>query len=76
MSNLVEVPEEKRQPFAFAMPGASPIHTLHTTWQEWADYHKALGQELAKRMWEYPGPSTEDDAPPEGGTPVLMRMAA
>lgn len=74
MSNLIEVPEERRQGFVFALPfSANP--DLPRPWAFWADYHKALGQELAKRMREYPGPATDDDTPPEGGTPVEMPMA-
>lgn len=75
MSNLVEVPEEKRQGFAFGSLD-DPEREIRGEWAEWAVFHRRLGQELAKRMREYPGPTTEDDIPPPGGTPVLMRMAA
>lgn len=64
---MVPVPPADRKGFAF---GGTQM-----TWAQWAEYHKALGQELAKRMREYGGPA-EQDEPPPGGTPVAMRMAA
>lgn len=68
MSNLVYEPDPKKRPgFTF--------NNVCRTWEEWAEVHKELGQELAKRMRVYPGPAESDD-PPEGGTPVLMRRAA
>lgn len=73
-SNLVAVPEEKRKGFEFGVIG-TPTKTW-LPWAVWATYHAALGQELAKRMREYPGPSTDDDGGDIGGTPVMMRMAA
>lgn len=75
VSNLTEIPEAERTPFGFEIPGTLATTTT-LSWKMWAAYHQRLGQELAKRMRGYAGPSTEDDVPPEGGTPVLMRMAA
>ena len=45
------------------------------SWSTWASIARDLGQECAKRCWVYPGPADQDE-PPEGGTPVAMRMAA
>lgn len=73
MSNMVPVPEDKRQGFKF--PSAGPEPVVYMTWQAWVDYATALNQEIAKRMREYGGPA-EQDEPPTGGTPVLMRRAA
>lgn len=70
-TNMVEVPEDERKAFGFEFLG---VHAT-LSWEKWAEVHKALGQELAKRMREYGGPA-EQDEPPPGGTPVLMRMAA
>lgn len=70
MSNLVfEHDPAKRTGFSF---NGSTVHS----WEAWAALHKELGQELAKRMRVYPGPSTDDDGGDIGGTPVMMRMAA
>lgn len=75
-TNMVPVPEGDRKGFTFDLPGREThVGACHQSWQKWADYHKALGQELAKRMREYGGPA-EQDEPPPGGTPVAMRMAA
>lgn len=71
---MVPVPEADRKGFSFPLPGFKDS-ACKASWAEWAQYHKALGQELAKRMREYGGPA-EQDEPPPGGTPVLMRMAA
>lgn len=80
-SNLVFEPDpEKRAGFEFALPatfGGAPL--LHSaTWPQWAAFHAALGQELAKRMRVYPGPATDPDGGDIGGTPAAMpaRMAA
>lgn len=76
-TNTVPVAEGDRKGFAFRAPfnlAGMPV-TTNATWQEWAEYHKELGQELAKRMREHGGPA-EQDEPPPGGTPVLMRQAA
>lgn len=79
--NLVlEKDPAKRAGFGFELPfklGGMPI-AVNATWQEWADFHRELGQELAKRMRVYPGPSTEPDGGDIGGTPAAMpaRMAA
>ena len=75
-TNMVPVPEAERKGFEFRSPDPYIVDDLVTmTWAQWAEYHKALGQELAKRMREYGGPA-EQDEPPPGGTPVAMRMAA
>lgn len=75
--NLVlEEDPAKRPAFRFAIPAT--CLTDHPAWQAWADLHRELGQELAKRMRVYPGPSTEPDGGDIGGTPAAMpvRMAA
>lgn len=72
---MVPVPEADRKGFAFRNPHPKNESSPRLSWAEWAAYHKALGQELAKRMREYGGPA-EQDEPPPGGTPVAMRMAA
>jgi hypothetical protein len=71
---MVPVLEEDRKGFRHHSPFDRSEHDF-MSWKEWAEYHKALGQELAKRMREYGGPA-EQDEPPPGGTPVAMRMAA
>lgn len=73
-TNMVPVPEKDRKGFKFSLPRYG-YQAITMTWAEWAEYHKALGQELAKRMREYGGPAEQDDPPP-GGTPVAMRAAA
>lgn len=75
MSNMVPVDEKDRKGFSFHGPHEFTAPKYHLSWAEWAKYHHDLGQELAKRMREYGGPA-EQDEPPTGGTPVLMRRAA
>lgn len=70
MSNLVLLPEDERDAQVITFQGETE------TWSEWNERAKKLTQMLASRLRGYPGPSTEDDIPPEGGTPVLMRKAA
>lgn len=75
-TNMVPVPEADRKGFTFDLPGReTTVGGCTLTWADWAKYHERLGQELAKRMREYGGPA-EQDEPPPGGTPVLMRAAA
>ena len=79
-SNLVlEKDPAKRPAFAFTPPSGY-MHDTSTAmpWTYWAALHKTLGQELAKRMRVYPGPSTNPDGGDIGGTPAAMpaRVAA
>jgi len=74
-TNMVPVSEAERKGFKFRNPHPHNGAVPRLSWAQWAEYHKALGQELAKRMREYGGPA-EQDEPPPGGTPVAMRMAA
>ena len=78
-TNMVPVPEAERKGFKFPPPIDDRFflgdELVEKSWAQGAEYHKALGQELAKRMREYGGPA-EQDEPPPGGTPVAMRMAA
>lgn len=80
MSNLVfEKDPAKRPGFTLDLPGRETVVGGSTlTWAAWADYHQRIGQELAKRMRVYPGPSTDPDGGDTGGTPAAMptRMAA
>lgn len=71
-TNRVPIPEAERPSFVFTLPDGTRASAAYAYW---AEYHAALGQELAKRMREYGGPA-EQDEPPPGGTPVAMRMAA
>lgn len=73
-ANRVPVPRDQRKGFSFEVPSGGAERAL-LSYAEWEKYHYDLGQELAKRMREYGGPA-EQDEPPPGGTPVLMRMAA
>lgn len=75
MSNLEFEPDpRKRAPITHEIwPGAGAM-TL--TWVHWHAIMRDLEQKLSRNLRVYPGPSTDDDVPPEGGTPVLMRMAA
>lgn len=73
---MVPVPLDQRKGFTFPMPGREThVGACHQSWEEWVKYAHALNLEIAKRMREYGGPA-EQDEPPPGGTPVLMRMAA
>lgn len=69
MSNLVFEKDPAKRP-AFTYDGVT------ATWADWAEAHRVLGQELAKRMRVYPGPSTTPDGGDIGGTPAAMRKAA
>jgi hypothetical protein len=73
MSNMVPVPEDQRKGFTFSHPLLGSFG--EKSWQDWATIAYALEQQLARRMREYGGPA-EQDEPPPGGTPVLMRRAA
>lgn len=77
-SNLVFEPDpEKRPGFDFRLPGTDREYSA--PWAYWADVHRRLGQELAKRMRVYPGPSTDPDGGDIGGTPAAaepIRLAA
>jgi len=78
-TNTVPVPLDQRKGFWFAHPykesSCGEAADLHMSWGDWVKYAHALNLEIAKRMREYGGPA-EQDEPPPGGTPVLMRMAA
>lgn len=80
-SNRVPVTESERKAFAFPLPGYPAFNdvilTEEQSWKDWAEYHRALGHELALRMREYGGPADQEEPPP-GGTPVAtsMRRAA
>lgn len=62
--------------------GHAQYHDVYQTWKtpgsgvSWGAFHRDLGQELARRLRVYPGPSTDPDGGDIGGTPVMMRMAA
>lgn len=84
MSNLVFEADTSKRP-AFSLPDelTRKIEALlrvqrdnaDPSWNAWASIARDLGQECAKRCWVYPGPSEQED-PPDGGTPVAVRMAA
>lgn len=84
MTNLVYEPDVDKRP-SFHLPDklTREIEALleiqrgnaDPSWRAWASVSRDLNQELSSRIWIYPGPTEQDD-PPEGGTPVAMRVAA
>lgn len=50
-------------------------HTESLTYEEAEDLHRALGQDLARKMRQR-GSSPSPSGPDLGGTPVLMQAAA